>query len=137
MIFSRRKFNGAIDPYWDTPEGQAETGGHATFDHHLGGGTAKQAFEAARQEVELAKCAASPSEYRNAIQAIERGDAEFSYLQDKYEIFGTNNPEDAKPGVRNFNDRRVRDNMEVGIDEKGRIVRADGMVRKGWRWAKP
>jgi hypothetical protein len=125
-----RKFNGAIDPYWDTAEGQAETEGHATFDHHLGGGTHEQAREAARNEIELAKRAASKTEYNRAIHALERGDTEIEYLQDKYiEIY----TENIKPGVRAFHDPRLRPDWEIKL-ENGRIYRADGKRRVGWWW---
>ena len=136
MFKSVRKFNGAVDPHWDTAEGQAECGGYATFDHHMGGGSLKQAVDAARQEVEMAKPAARASDYERAIAELSNPKphgVEFEYLQDKYEIFGTNDPKDIEPGVRDFNDPRLRPDWEIKL-ENGRIYRADGKRRVGWWW---
>lgn len=146
MSKAERKFNGTVERI----PGDPDFGDFTTFDHHLGGGSFQDAQKAALDF--LKKCPPEKASwdkergvtretdnYRRAIKELSDPtprDIEFEYLQDTFRVTKDNSPQDTETGVRNFNDRRVRENLEVGFDEKGRIVRADGMVRKGWRWVK-
>lgn len=111
MYKAVRKFNAAVDPHWSTPEGIAEWGGYATFDHHMGGGSFQDAVKAARQFLEESKGVAETlgkmDEIRKAMILLSDPtprDISFVFNQDVFEIsrslYGSE-------GVSNFNDPRL------------------------------
>jgi hypothetical protein len=124
-----RKFNGAVDPYWSTPEGVAEWGGYATFDHHLGGGSFNDAINAVRAFLGDRSLSGREQEYSGAMLILSDptpGHVRFVYDQDVFEISESS---EVVVGVRNFHDPRLTVSFQ-----NGKIVRSDGKVRRGWRW---
>jgi len=127
MYQAIRKFNGACDPHWSTPEGQAEWGGYATFDHHLGGGTFKDAINAIRSFMSDQskpgdkfkwgpgwKLAKERGEYDAIMKELNNPTPRsfsFVFNQDVFEVTGSSSDLhnlDNSAGVRNFSDPRLK-----------------------------
>jgi hypothetical protein len=145
-----REFNGAVDPYWSTPQGIAEWGGYATFDHHLGSGSFKDPNFAVRKFIKesekVAKSLGKVDEYQEAMRLLADPtprDIRFVFNQDLFKVSPVRGSNGLGIGVRNFKDPRLEAGFNdgkivTGLDvvfKNGRIVRlSDGKVRRGWRW---